>query len=276
MKNLIFRSWLESLKLMNKHKKAVLVIFLVQLVFFMLISMDTVLTLTPAFEATQEVLSYIQQLRMDEEALARSLITGEDMFGENPALIYENYDIIFGFLRLFIILAVSIFIVFEGLNWALTVYLHKKKRLAHILRYMLNFLIITIVYLAILFLFLIMPLKTAVNSATFPKVQVAFALFGFMVLNYFTFIAYSLIHENDMALIAKRTFLIGITKAYLIVPVAIIDLALVGMASFFMLKSAEANIFLVLWSVTNFVFTFVFVKIWFVRLVHMVDASLFR
>lgn len=274
---IILNSFKDSFKLIKKHKYIIILIFFLQLLFFSLFAINMTTTMTPALQATKDVLTYVNQLKMDEEALTQGLLTNKSMFGDDPLLIYNNYNIIMNFLKWFLVIALIIFVIFEGLNWALTVYLSrkklpKKKKFKMFARFILNFLAVTIGYFLIIGIIIANQLKSIIRTPTLPAYQIVLTLTAVLLLVYFLLISYSLLNNKDLLAIIKKSFLIGIFKAYIILPVLVFNLLLIALASFLLFKAAEANLFLVILSVILFTFSFIFARILFVRLIHKIDG----
>jgi len=268
MKNPILEAFQDTLRIIKRHKHLVILIFLTQMLFFALIGISTVATLTPVVEATQNVLSYIQQLKLDEASFAENLVTNNPVFGENPELIYESYNLINKFGKIFLILAITIFIIFEGLNWAITTHILKRKKFNHFVKSMLNFLILTLIYFTILGFIITLTITKIAATPTIPKALVTFSVLVITLLLYFMNISFSLLYTQNIKAIFKKTLKIGLYKAYIIIPVMFINLILLATGTLLVVKAIESNLFLMMFALMFLISIFVFSRIFLVRLIH--------
>src|SRR3989338_4890691 len=102
MSNPIIQSFKETVVSIKNHKRIVLLIFLIQILFFATFAINIVTMMTPVLKSSQDAMNYINQLKLDEQTLAESFITGEQILGDNPTSIYENYTVAMKFFKLFV------------------------------------------------------------------------------------------------------------------------------------------------------------------------------
>jgi hypothetical protein len=226
--------------------------------------------MTPAIGATQEVMEYVNQLKLDEEALTENILEDKDIFGEDPLLIYKNYDIIMHFLRIFMVISLLLFFVFEGLNWVWTVHLPHKKKFKTIFRSMLNFIILTLIYFSAIVI-AILPLRSILSSSSLSTLSLIFSIGLVSLLVYFMIISFSLVNNKNVIIILKKAFLIGTFKAYLVLPTLVIGIIMIVIASFILYNLVDSGLFLMTASIFLFVLTYIFARILVVRLVHRID-----
>jgi len=271
MKNIILESFKESWKSIKKHKFLIMLIFIIQIAFFFFSVLNIAVTMPPAIGAMKEVLTYVEQLKLDENALAENLLAQKPMLGDNPSLMYDNYRIITYALGMFLVIGLIIFFIFEGLNWVLTVHMHKKHNVKKFFIAILHFIILTILYFLIIGIILMNVLRSIVQTPTLDMASIILNSALILVLIYFMLISFSLIHNNNLIEIIKKTYLIGVFKAYLILPLNLFNLVLTGFAGYFLYLSAEANLFWIMVSSLFFTFCFIFNRILFVKLIHGIE-----
>lgn len=262
--------FLKTFRLIKKHKVIVLFMFLIQIGFFLGMGLNTISMMTPALSATQEVLSYIQQLKLDQVGFEETLTGGPSVFGEDPMMIYKNYDIIMNFLKLFIAVSLIIFIIFEGSNWILTNQMIKKARFKQSLKRMRNFAILSLGYFLVIGFIVYQQLKVIVDSPLLPKAQMALTTLIIFILTYFMFISFSLL-DKPLKKIMRESFQLGIYKAYMLLPVMISIVLFIFLLGFFMFRSIEINFVLTILLIALFAFSFILARILFVNFVKELD-----
>lgn len=149
--------------------------------------------------------------------------------------------------------------------------MHKKNNVKRFFIAILHFIILTIFYFLIIGIILMNALRSIVQTPTLDMVSVILSSVLILVLIYFMLISFSLIHNKNLIEIINKTYLIGVFKAYLILPVSLFNLALIGLAAYFLYISAEANLFWIIVSSLFFTFCFIFNRIFLVKLIHVIE-----
>ena len=275
MSNPIIQSFKETVVSIKNHKRIVLLIFLIQILFFATFAINIVTMMTPVLKSSQDAMNYINQLKLDEQTLAESFITGEQILGVNPTSIYENYTVAMKFFKLFVTIGIIIFILFEGFNWILTVHLRKKKHPKLLLKSTLNFALITVGYAAIVGIIAFIAIGVVINSPTVPIILVIVSLLAIGVLSYFLLIAYSLVHNKSLLDVLKKSFIIGTYKFYLVLPMIVISSIIITLFSALLFWSAESHIFIAGAAFVLFISSFIFSRMIIVHLAHILEKELF-
>ena len=278
MANIILDSLKQSLKLVTRYWYIVILLFVIQISYFLLLSVNLIINLGPALGAIQEVIAYANQLNLSEQAFAENLLTNSSaLLGSDPLLIYRNYTAVMQFVSLFILISIILFVILEGLNWVLVVHMHREKKVEKkvktFIRAMLNFFIISIGYFILIGLIVMLQLKMLVSSPSLPSFIVIISLIILFLLIYFMMVSYSLLYNNNIKVIMKKTFFIGAYKAYILLPVMLFNILLVVGASYLMFSTVELELSLALMLLSVFLFTFsyIFSRIFLVRVVHNLD-----
>jgi|SRR3989344_929234 len=260
--NILLESLKESFEVMWKYRFVILVIFIIQLVFFAGIIVNSASTLTPAIRATTEIMVYMSGLNVSETALAENVLIGKSMFGNDPLMIYRNSQTIFTFLGWFVLIFFVLFVVLEGIIWTLTVHLSKRRKAIAFFHSMLNFTIIAVAYFVLLFLIVYLFVNSiAQNSYAVP-------LIFFIILNYVVLIAFSLVHLKNYREILKKTFEIAAYKSFIVIPLFLVALILVALASFFLYASSDMSLLSMFAAIVVFIITYVFTRILIVKTIH--------
>jgi len=276
MKNIFLATVNDTMLSVKRHKNLFLFLLLLQILFFTSFGYSSFKTIPPVVDALKESMEYINGLDLTEEALARSLLSIDKSFlGDDPLLIHQSLIIIQTYGTIFLFVSLFIFLVFEGSNWVLVNHEHAKAK-TFVLG-MRNFVILSLIYfLLIAFLAISTPIADVLGGGI--SLISVFSLFLIFMLFYFMVISFSLIKGKSIWGIIKKSFLIGMYKAYILLPVLFFNIILVAGTLFLFYKVSdtssiplELNLFLMLITGLFFTFTYVLTKIFFVKLIRKIS-----
>ncbi|MFH1641933.1 MAG: hypothetical protein ABIC04_03455 [Nanoarchaeota archaeon] len=270
MANILIKSFNDTINLIIRFKHIILIIFLIQIIFLFLVGINIITTMTPALSATKEVLLYVNQLRLDDAALAENILTGKSVLGDDPLLVQRNYEVVMKFIKLFVSFSFILFVIFEGFNWALTHHMIKKKTFKHFVSHMIHFCIVSIVYFTAMGLILYGQLNSLVDNPQLgPRLVLSITLV--MILSYFMLVSYGLLHNKNLLIIIKKTVIIGFYKAYILIPVVIASVILILLVSLLLFKTAESYLIFTILSIILVTSTFIFTRLYFVKLINEME-----
>ena len=258
LSNTMIKSSLQkTLSIIAKNKTKILLIFFLQILFFIALSLIFYHTLNPAMEHAKNALDYYDKINTTQAEGMSGII------GEEPFVIYDSYKKMMYYLELMALFSIISFIVINGVVWAFSDDLINKKDLKQFLAYLFNFGIISLAFIlveyALIFnTFKVSLLETESNGSLFPLIGI---LLLSVVLIYFFYISLSIIDKRNLKEIARLTFLVGIFKFPFILLIYLINLIIFGLFSYLIYLTIELNIAILSIVVILFVCSFVFVRL---------------
>ncbi|MDP7180033.1 MAG: hypothetical protein QF824_02075 [Candidatus Woesearchaeota archaeon] len=267
-KGVILSSIRDVVRLISKNKRMFLVMAVIQLIFFSLLAVLLSTYVVKIGISASKILEYVESTDLDEAAVTTKMLKQEEFLGDDPTLIFrESKTIISSLIFLFVYLLL-LFLVLEGLNWALMDGLIRKKKFKEIFSYIGKFSGVLLVYLSFLFLFL-RAIFIGVNLENFSFFDLIPLLFV-VVLFYFMFLSLALVGGRSFKEIFKRTFLVGIRKWDVMLLSYLLMLVVMGLLTALWMFLAEMHIILVVLSLLLFVVSFILMRIF---LVVVVDKA---
>ncbi|MBI2208230.1 hypothetical protein HYU50_01940 [Candidatus Woesearchaeota archaeon] len=267
-KHIVISSLKESFLLIKKNKKVFLLVFILQVLFFLLIVMVNVYHMPQILQSAKDAIDYAEALNINPQTANIDMLQKKNPLGEDPLLISRNYDLIIknSFYLLFSIFL--IFVVINGLIWYFSSNINEKGKnlfsLKNILRYLSRFFIIAIILSVPLYFFAYALVKTSFSSflSAKPADFVPLLLIAAIAI-YFIYISIPILDKIKFKSLAKKLFSIG-TKNFIPVIISYLIILILIMASLFLIfYLIELNLFLLLIAVLLSIFVFAWAKIYF-------------
>ena len=183
---MISNSLKKTLSVINKNKSKILLIFFLQIIFFITLSLVFYHTINPAMQHAKNAVDYYDKISTTESS---SML---DYSGENPLFIYENYNKMMYYIKFMALFSLLAFILINGLLWTLTDSLVNKKNLKQSLNHFSNFGILTLIFTVLFYILIFNTLKSSlatIENNSLPLVGISSLL---IILLYFLFISFSL------------------------------------------------------------------------------------
>jgi len=267
---IISNSFKESFKLIKKNKVVFLVLFLLQLLFFSLVFIVNFHYQPKILGSVGNVMDYLSKQNPEDE----------NILGEDPLMIHRNYkDIIYN-LRL---LAVRCFLIFVLINGSMFYLISKlvynkkfnfktcfksyKKNTKEYLIYLFKFVVVSLIFFLLIFLFAYPNLKVSIFSLLSGTSFNFFSLLMAFVLVYFMYLIFSLIYKIELRNIFKKLFNVGVKQAHIILLTYFINLIVIHTLFLLIVFLIEGNIILLSLIVLLFILSFVWTKIFLVNVV---------
>ena len=239
-----------------------MVLLLLQIVFFSVFFSIQFSFWMKIMNSSLEVIDFLSTQNLDDTSFEDSLLMNEGIFGEDSLIIYRNAkSIVTNFLKLSIF-SIICFIIFEGLSWALTHNLIKKKKLRQFLIYLGKFSILTVIYFVILYIILFSNLKTLSIEETAVPTFLTYVILVVMVLSsLFMFASYALVGKYKIWGTVKMTFFRIVKNLGTVLLSFLVIILIIGVFSYLMVLMMELHFLLMLVVVIAFIFSFVFCRI---------------
>ena len=235
MSNVFLVAFGDSLNAIKKNLRIVLVLLLLEIGFMALLGSVQLHYQFQIFEKSQEFTDYMNQLPLED---TESILQQKDIFGDNPALIFEGAQAIRSALYKLAIFTVLIILFFNLVNWALTEQLFNKKK-KEWLEYAGKFIVVaavySIIYVALISIFLETSLSDyLIEEAAHLRIVPSLVL---LAVAYFMFISFALVGRTKLKDIAKKTFEIGFKKAHWMLSTYAVNIALIVLFGYFFFRS---------------------------------------
>jgi hypothetical protein len=112
--------------------------------------------------------------------------------------------------------------------------------------------------------------QLAAESTKLLTKYVPFLIFS-IILTYFMFVSLSLIKKTDLKNIVQKTLIVGIKKAHYILAVYFVNVFIFSISIFLLYYFIEKNLFVLLLSLILMIFSFVFGRIFMVKVIEKLD-----
>ena len=270
-KNIIFNSVKESLALIWKNRALFLLLFFIQIIFFVAFSIINITYQTKILENTKAITDYLSQQKLDESSATDAILQQKNILGDDPLSISRNFNDIVKNFRIYLIYVFILLIVFVAISWALTSKIINKLNFKQLINIFLKNFIVLLFYLGLIFGFFFSLLNISITQFAQQSSILFIKYFIFLVISiiliYFMFISISLINHVELNNIVQKTLSIGIRKAHYILSVYLINIFLLGASVFLLYYFIEKNPFILLLSIILLIFSFVFGRIFIINAV---------
>jgi hypothetical protein len=245
----------KTLSIIKKNKPKIFLIFFLQIIFFITLSLIFYHTIIPAMHHAKSAVDYYDEINVTEDSGTFGYL------GKEPSTIYKNYDKMMFYLKFMALFLVLDIIIISGLLWTLTDSLINKKNLKQSFNYFNNFGILTLTFILLFYILIFNTLKTSLATLEYSLLPLTGILVLFAVLIYFLFISFTLINKRKLKDILKLTFKNGILKFPKSILIYLINLVIIFLFSYLLYLVIEANIILLSIVLILFILSFVFARL---------------
>lgn len=272
-KNIILKSLKETFLLIRKHKLLVLALFVLQVLFFSVLTFLQINHQAIIAGNLESMSEYFDNLNLDDEAIAEKISQKKDVL--DISQVYSNYDEIIKTLRILVIATFLVFAVLNGINWGFTDCIITKKNKKEFFAYLGKFILLAFVYgiliLILILLFVGVPFNLMVEKNI--GFNVIFFILGLIIL-YFMFISFALAGRTKLKDICKKTLQVGIKKARIIFLTYIINIAVIGLLLFLLYLAIDMAFWILLVVMIPFFFSFILTRIFLILVVNRLNKDI--
>lgn len=269
-KNIILNSIKQSLYSIWKNKSLFLLLFILQIVFFIIFASISYKYVPKIIEHQKAIYDYINNLQLDEPSVSSNIFQQKSILGDDPLSISRNFNDIMKNFRLYLVYVFILLVFFTSIAWTLTYKFLHKGNLRESIKYFSRIFAVLLFNLGLIFIFLFLlfniSLANAENVKFFNRF-IPFLIFS-IALIYFMFISLSLLHNTELKNIAQKTLSIGIKKAHYMLLIYFINIILFAVSMFSVYYFRENSFLILLSSIILMVFSFVFGRIFMVNAVE--------
>ncbi len=272
--NIILNSLKQSLISIWKNKSLFVLLFILQVVFFIIFSVINLTYQAKILTNIQAITSYLSQQKLDEASATANLLQQKSLLGDDPLLISRNFNEMVKNFRLYLIYAFILLVIFISMAWVITHRLSYKFNSKQFAKNFFNIFLVLLFYLGLIFLFFFSLLNISVVQLATPSQllikYVPFFIFS-VILAYFMFVSLSLSHYTELKNIVQKTLSIGIRKMRYILAAYFINIFLFIMPIILLYYFIEKNLFILILSLMLMIFSFVFGRIFMVSVVEKLE-----
>jgi len=275
-KNIILNSIKESFSLIWKNKSLFILLFILQIIFFAFFFYMNMSYQTKILESAKAITDYLSQQRLDEASVASSILEQKSILGDDPLLISRNFNEIVKNFRLYLIYIFLLLILYISISWVITNKLVHNINFKKLAKHFFKIFIALLFYLGFIFLFFFSLFNIsftgiAAESSKLLAKYVPFLIFS-IILAYFMFVSLALLHNTESKNIVQKTLVVGIKKFHYVLAVYFINILLFGMSISLLYYFIEKNLFILLLSILLMIFSFVFGRIFMVKVVEKLSG----
>ena len=266
--NKILASLKETFASIRNHKALFLLLILVQAVFVVLLSVLLISYSTEIMKNAQEIVSYSEHLNLDENMIGADMKSQAEILGKDPLLMYQKFKKIINSIIILAAGSALLILFFNTANWGIAELFFRKPNLKEFLQHVLKLFFVNIVYLSILgalafAVFQNFYLEMIITNGAF--IFLAAALIAIIL--YFMLVSMSLSSEKLFD-IFKKTISVGIRKFHFAFFGYAVILILLSLFFLLFFISQEKAFLLLMAAGFLFFLSFVFCRIFFIRLVR--------
>ena len=130
-KNIISASLQESFALIWKNKRLFVLLFVLQIVFFIALSSITYKYVPKMAESQKAIEDYMSNLRLDESSVSSSILQQKSILGDDPLMISRNFNEIARNFRIYLVYVFILAVIFISISWSVTNKLVHKNNFRH-------------------------------------------------------------------------------------------------------------------------------------------------
>lgn len=247
--SIMLKSLWQSISLIQKNKLLLVFLLMMQIAFFVVLTIISFSFQSVMFEKQNAINSYVENLNLTDEKIASSISRREGILGEDPLLVDRNFRGLVTDFRMYMISLFIVSTIFTALAWSLTFPIAKGKSWSFSPWAGKFFAILLVVsaYLGALFLIFYALFSVTLISFIFDIGFVLRKLVVFLilasVLGHLMFVSICMILVKGLKNLTMNTIVIGIKKARYLLLTSIINLAAMGaiMYTFIYLASEETE-----------------------------------
>lgn len=276
-KSILLNSLAESFSMAWKNKLLLALLLFLQTIFFIALFSITLTYQTRILESAKAISDYLSQQKLDEVSVASNMLEQKGILGDDPLSVSRNFGEVVKNFRLYLIYSFILIVVFMSFSWALTNKLAHKANFRQLTKNFLKNIIVLLFYLGLIFSFFFLlsniPMAETANSFKLLEKYAPFSILSLM-LAYFMFISVSLLHRTGLKNIVQETLAIGIRKAHYVLSAYFINIFLFFISIFLLYYFIEKSLFVLLLSLALLIFSFVFGRIFLVKVAEKLEKSI--
>ncbi|MBI2653997.1 hypothetical protein HYX02_04255 [Candidatus Woesearchaeota archaeon] len=274
-KSIILDGFKESFSAIWKNKLLFLLLFILQLVFFALISYVNLNYQTKILESAKAITDYLNKQQLDEASLAKNVLEQKSILGDDPLSVSRNFNEMLKNFREYLIYLFLLLLLFISIMWALTHGLIHKINFKKTLKNLLKIFVVLLFYLSLIFLFFFSLFNISIaditmESSTFFVKYLVFLIFS-VILAFFMFVSLALAGKTELGKIVQKTLSVGIKKIHYVLLVYFINIALLIIPVILIYDFIEKNQIVLFASIALFILVIIFSRIFMVNVIEKLE-----
>src|SRR3989338_1541063 len=276
-KDIVLSSLKESFLLIKKNKKAFLLVFILQILFFSLVIAVGAYYTPRILQSAQDAIDYAESLNINPDTANIGILQQKSPLGDDPLSISRNYNLIAKNMFYLLSYVFLIFVIINGFAWYFVSNIPEKGKRLFLFRNLLFYLFLFFIISVILSLFLYLMAYNLVNIAfssflsSKPVNFIPLFLIAIVAM-YYIYISIPILDKIKFRSLAKKSFSVGTRNFIPVIISYFIILALIILSLFLVFYLIELNLFLLLISVVLAVFVFAWSKVYFSVIVRKLSG----
>ncbi|MFH1052830.1 MAG: hypothetical protein V1740_00260 [Candidatus Woesearchaeota archaeon] len=264
--NIIFSSIRSSAGLLLKNKSMFALLFIIQFLFITFFIATQTIIQPKIISLGIDMIDYMENLENEPVDLGKDF---QGIFGKDPLLLYRNSKEIGILLLQNILITLALFLILVNSAWVLSLKIIKSVSWKKSLKNFFNFIKVSFIFLLPYSIIVYFYVKDSILKSVEKDLNLQLTTLFILILTflvwYFIMISYSLVHLPLKEML-RKTFLIGIRKAHIILLTYFISLAAIILVFFVMFLTLEINFFLFM------VLAIVFIKVYNLSRIFIIDV----
>ena len=244
----------KTISLIRKNSSKLLIIFFLQIIFFLTLTVIFQNTLNPAMQHAKEAVDYYDKINITQDS---------GMFGylgEEPLIIYNNYNKMLDYIKFMALFTILTVLIINSLIWTLTHNLINNKNLKKSLNYITKFGILTLATALIFYILIFDKLRSSLAELEYSLLPLVGTILTLAILLYILYISYALIDKRKLKDILKLTLKTAV-KFPKIILVHIINLLIISLFAYLTYLTIEANIISLSIAIILFILSIIFTRL---------------
>ena len=270
-KNILINSLKESFIAIWRNKLLFALLFAFQIVFFTALSSISYRYVPIMVEKEQAIEDYFSSLKLDEESVAASILQRKSVLGDDPLSISRNFNELVRNFKIYSFNVFVLLIFFLSVSWGLTHKFLSKSSFRNPIIGILKIFAVLLVYLGAIYLFFLSLLDVSFVQLAGEnfKLLIKYVVFLFFsaVMAYFMLISIALLGKIELREIVQKTLAVGIKKIHYILPIFFVNILLLMVSSALLFYLLEKNLLGLLLSIALLVSSFIFGRIFAIRVI---------
>jgi len=275
-KNIILNSLKESFISIWNHKYLFFLLFVLQIIFFGAFFAASQAYLPKVFQHAKNISDYLSQQKLDEASVTENVLQQKNILGDDPLSISRNLDAMKHYFRIYLAFIFVILLISMSVNWALTAKFFRKINFIDLSKIFLKMISVLVFYLGIIFAFFYSVFSISFSEAAYDPSRIFAKYFLFFAISlfllYFMFISLSLPEKAGLKEIPLRTLTIGVRKIHYIFLAYIINILSFLISIFLLSYFVEINFILMGLSLLLLIFSFIFGRMFVMKLVQKLNS----
>ncbi len=273
----ILNSLKESFMSIWKNKLLFIGLFILQIIFFAVLSSISYNYITKILTNAKGITDYVSQQKLDEASVASNILNQKNILGDEPLSISRNFNEMKKNFKIYLINIFLLLAIFMSLVWSITQRLIHNINLKKFTGIFLKNLVVLIFFLGLIFTFFLLLFDISLTGIAEQSTKILTRFIPFMIFlvifAYFIFISIPLSFSTGLGNIVQRTLIFGVRKIHYILTVYLVNILLIALSLILLYFFIEKSLLILLFSIALLTFSFIFGRIFLMVVINKLTKS---